>query len=86
MGYNNRLSNKQNAVMHSARNTKKYTIGQSLRLAGIVGLVVSLLIIMSTGDIGWGILLLLAMSVFTLPALPILLLAIGQYLISESKK
>ncbi|MCY1365020.1 hypothetical protein D9M69_518490 [compost metagenome] len=86
MGYNSNLSSKQNAALNSAQNSKKYIIGKSLRLAGIIGLVISALIVLSTGNIGWGIILLLAMSAFTLPALPILLLAIGQYLLSESKK
>ena len=86
MGYNSKLSSKQNTALHSTQNNKKHTVGQVLRVVGVIGLVISIAIIASTGDIGWGIVLLFAMSAFTLPALPILFLATGQYLISESKE
>lgn len=67
-------------------NSKKRTIGEVLRAVGIVGTIYSIFMISLAGNIALGIILLLIGSIFMLPTLPILFWAIGQYLISESKK
>ena len=74
----------QQAVFNLSDN-QKFLIGNALRITGIIGLLASLVVIFATGNIFWGVLVLVVMSYFTLPIVPIVLLIIGQRLVSKSK-
>jgi hypothetical protein len=84
MTYRKSPPKNQQAVFNLSDN-QKFLIGNALRITGIIGLLASLVVIFATGNIFWGVLVLVVMSYFTLPIVPIVLLIIGQRLVSKSK-
>lgn len=78
MGYNSNLSNKQNRSL--TRRNKLWTVGIILRSLGLIGVGITLLTGVLSG--GW-LFLILLVSPLNIPSL--LLLAVGQYLVSNWK-